>query len=236
LADAVEPTSTKRNPSPGRISKSPKKIVLLGGGGHCKVVLDVLEMSGEYQVYGITDLPERLGVSVLQGYKITHLDSDLASLYSHVRDAFVSHGENLWLRRQLFDLAKGIGYRFPVLISPYARVSGHAQLSEGTLVMHHATVNASSSIGSNVIVNTGATVEHDCLIGAHSHIAPGVVLCGGVGVGQMTLVGANSVVIPGISVGHNVVIGAGSVVTRNVPDNVLALGNPARIVHPRDCG
>ena len=211
------------------------KIVLLGGGSHCRVVLDVLEGLGSYEVCDITDLHEKLGTSVYKEWKITLLDSDLENLHSEVGYAFVSHGENLDRRKSLYGLAKRIGYSLPVLTSPHAYVSTDVQLGEGTLVMHRATVNTSASIGANVIVNTGAIVEHDCRIGNHSHIAPGAVLCGGVQVGEMTLVGANSVIIPGLRVGRNVTIGAGSVVVvKDVPDDVVVVGNPARILRSRE--
>ena len=210
-----------------------KRIVLIGGGGHCKVVLEVLEKLGDYEVHGISDLPERVDQLILNGYKINMVDLDLEALYPKVRYAFVSHGESLDLRRRLFELARSIGYDLPALVSPNASVSAYSQLGCGTLAMHHVVVNASSKIGANVILNTGAIVEHDSQIGDHSHIAPGAVLCGSVRVGEMTLVGANSVIIPGVHVGHNVVLGAGSVVIRDIPDNVSMAGNPARVIRAR---
>ncbi len=218
------------------MSSSPsKRIILLGGGGHCKVILDVLEAMGGYHVYGISDLRERQGSPVLSKYRVSLLDSDLESLAPDVGYAFVSHGEDLQLRRRLYEMARSVGYSLPVLTSPSAYVSAHAQLGDGTFTMHRATINPAAMVGSNVIINTGAIVEHDCVVGAHSHIAPGAVLCGSVRVGEMTLVGANSVIIPGLRVGDNVLIGAGSVVVRDVPDNVLVAGNPARIVRTRSC-
>ena len=207
-----------------------KKIVLMGGGGHCKVVLDLLERLGLYQVVGISDLPERQGQTILGDYTIDMVDTDLRALYPEVPHAFVSHGEDLALRSRLYEMAASTGYELPNLISPDAFVSPHAELARGTLVMDRAVVNAASRIGSNVTVNTGAIVEHDCKVGDHSHVAPGAVLCGSVHVGEMTLVGANSVVAPGVSIGDNVVVGAGSVVVRDVPDNVCVAGNPAHFL------
>ena len=198
------------------------------------MVLDVLAASGSYEVHGITDVRERLGRPVTEGHKIDLLDSDLPRLYPDVGAAFVSHGEDLHLRRRLFGMAKEIGYDLPVLTSPGAYVSHHVRLGEGTLVMHKATVNASAIVGANAIVNTGAIVEHHCAVGDHTHIAPGAVLCGGVRIGELTLVGANSVIIPGVCVGSNVVVGAGSVVTKDVPNDVLVAGSPAIIVGERD--
>ena len=217
----------------GPVKKPAKKLVLLGGGGHCKVVLEVLEKLGDYEVHGVSDLPERVSQQILTGYKIDMVDSDLEVLYPKVKYAFVSHGESLDLRRRLFGLARGIGYDLPALVSPEALVSAYSQVGYGTLVMSHVVINPSSKIGSNVILNTGAIVEHDAEIGDHSHIGPGAVLCGRVHVGEMTLVGANSVIIPGVRVGDNVVLGAGSVVVRDVPDNVSMAGNPARVIRPR---
>lgn len=210
-----------------------KKVVLLGGGSHCRVVLDVLNNAGGYQVCGITDLKERKGSIVLGDHQISHVDSDLEALLPEINYAFVGVGDDLALRRRLFEMAKGIGYEIPVLISPRSYLSTHTRIGEGTLVGHQATVNPLASIGLDVIVNTGAIIEHDCQIGDHSHIASRAVLCGGVQVGDMTLIGAGSVVIPGLTIGSNVLIGAGSVVINDVPDNVLAVGNPARIIRSR---
>ena len=190
---------------------------------------------GDYEVYGISDLPERVGQPVLGEHIVDMVDADLEAAYPKSGYAFVSHGDRLNLRRRLFELARGVGYDLPVLVPPNAFVSSSSQLGCGTLVMHHVVVNASSRVGSNVILNTGAIVEHDSQVGDHSHIAPGAVLCGSAHVGEMTLVGANSVIIPGVQIGHNVVVGAGSVVTKDVPDHVLVVGNPARIVRSRSC-
>lgn len=205
-------------------------IVLLGGGGHCRAVLGVLERLGEYEVHGISDLAEMKGQHVLPGYPIDLVDSDLEKIYPQTRQAFVSLGDKLILRRTLYRLATDIGYVLPALISPTSFVSRHAQVGPGALVMHGAVVSTASRVGANAILNTGSIVEHDCEVGDHSHIAPGAVLCGRVWIGELTLVGANSVVLPGVRIGHHVVLGAGSVVTKDVPDNVYVAGNPARLL------
>ena len=202
----------------------------MGGGKHCKVVIDVLEQMGGYRVQGISDLPGKRGDPVVDDYTIDMEDGGLRAALDYARFAFVSHGEKLDLRRKLYELASNAGYEFPVLVSPFAYVSPYCRVGQGTLVVHGAKVNPSARVGSNAILNTGSVIEHDCVIGDHSHVAPGTVLCGGVQVGQMTMVGAGSVVIPDVRIGNNALIGAGAVVTKDVPSNAVVVGNPARIV------
>ena len=215
-AQAVTPTS--------------EGIVLLGGGKHCKVVIDVLEQMGGYQVAGISDLPDKLGNPVVDNYVIDMEDAGLQAALETAQFAFVSHGEKLSLRRKLYELASEAGYEFPVLASPTAYISPYSLVGHGTLIVHGAKVNPSARIGLNAILNTGSVIEHDCVIGDHSHVAPGAVLCGGVQVGRMTMVGAGAVVIPDVCVGDNALIGAGAVVTKDVPSNTVVVGNPALIV------
>jgi sugar O-acyltransferase (sialic acid O-acetyltransferase NeuD family) len=212
------------------IKTTSEGIVLLGGGKHCKVVLDVLDQMGGYRVHGISDLPGKLGDPVVDGYKIDMEDAGLQTALISARFAFVSHGEKPDLRRKLYQMASKAGYEFPVLTSPFAYVSPYSRIGQGTLIVHGAKVNPSARVGLNAILNTGSVIEHDCVIGDHSHVAPGAVLCGGVQVGQMTMVGAGAVVIPDVRVGDNALIGAGAVVTKEVPSNTVVVGNPARIV------
>ena len=188
-----------------------KGIVLLGGGKHCKVVIDVLEQVGGYRVAGISDLPDKHGMIVLGDYRVNMNDKGLLEVLDDAPFAFVSYGEDLELRSKLYRLACRTGYDFPVLVSPSAYVSSQARLEPGSLVGHRAVINPSARIGINVILNTGSVIEHDCIVGDHSHVAPGAVLCGGVQIGQMAMVGAAAVLVQNILVGENCVVGAASI-------------------------
>ena len=200
------------------------------------MIIDILGLLGGYEIYGISDSHDHTSRAVLDRYTVNIQDDNLQTLYPKVTQAFISHGKDLSIRRDLYQSVIDIGYELPILVSPQSTVSPHVKMAAGTLVVHNATINAASKIGSNVIVNTGAIIEHDTVIGNHTHIAPGAVICGEVRVGDMTLIGANSVIIPGVSIGNNVVVGAGSVVVNNIDNNTCVAGNPARPIPRADRG
>ena len=207
-----------------------EKIVLVGGGGHCKVVISVLKRLNTFDIVGISDIPERLGKEIL-GVPIKFTDDDLERLFRDgVKYAFITVGSvgNPRKRVELFNMIKEIGFEVPVIISQHALVSEDVVIGEGTIIMPGAIVNPGAKIGKNAIINTGAIIEHDVLVCDHTHIAPGVVLSGGVKVGCCSHIGTGASVIQEIEIGKNVIIGAGAVVTKNIPDGVIAKGVPAR--------
>ena len=170
-----------------------QEILLIGGGGHCKSVIDVIEQENRYAIAGIVDKEELIGQDVL-GYKIIGSDSDLESLFKKYKYAFVTVGQikSNSLRVKLFNLLKEIGYSLPVIVSPLAYVSKHALLEEGTVVMHHALINADAKIAKNCIINSKALVEHDVRVESHCHISTATVINGGVVVKPNSFVGSNS--------------------------------------------
>lgn len=174
------------------------KLILIGGGGHCHSVIDVIEQENCYQIAGIVDTPENLGKQVL-GYSVIATDDQLAELYGQYQHALVTVGQikSSELRVRLYQQLKAIGYQLPVIISPLAYVSKHAQVDEGTVVMHHALVNANASIGKNCIINSKALIEHDAQIHDHCHIATASVINGGVVVQANTFVGSNATSVQG---------------------------------------
>ncbi len=209
-----------------------KKLVLIGGGGHCKVVISQLKKLEEFEIVGIVDNYKPMG-SLTLGIKIIGEDEDLKSLYQDgVRYTLVTVGsvKNNLKRVRLFEIAQEIGYELPVIISPAALVDTSCVIKEGTVIMPGCMINADTSIGANCIVNTGAIIEHDCKIGDHSHIASGAHLSGGVKVGDLSFVGAGSTVIQNINIGRNVIVGAGSVVIDNICNNVTVVGTPTRVI------
>lgn len=169
------------------------KILLVGGGGHCKSVIDVIEQEGKYSIAGIIDKKELLGTEVL-GYKVIGCDDDLESLFETYAHALVTVGQvksNI-LRVKLFTLLDNLGYTLPMIISPLAYVSKHATVEKGTVILHHVLVNAHASIGVNCIVNTKALIEHDAIIEDHCHISTATVINGGVLVKSGSFVGSNT--------------------------------------------
>ncbi len=170
-----------------------KKIILIGGGGHCKSVIDVIELEGKYEIAGIIDKKELIGQEVL-GYQIIGCDDDLEKLFIKHKYAFITvgHIKSNKLRVILFNKLKSIGYQLVVIKSPLAYISKYASIEEGTIVMHQSLINANAKIGKNCIVNNQTLVEHDVTVEDHCHIAPGAILNGGVFVKQNTFIGSNA--------------------------------------------
>ena len=170
-----------------------EKIVLIGGGGHCHSVIDVIELTNKYEIIGIIDTKENIGKKVL-GYEIIGCDDDLETIFLSCKNALITVGQikTSDLRIKLFDKLKDIGFNFPVIISPIAYVSKHAIIDEGTVIMHHALVNANVKIGKNCIINSKALIEHDCTVGNNCHISTASVLNGGVIVKENSFFGSNA--------------------------------------------
>ncbi len=168
-------------------------ILLVGGGGHCRSVIDVIEQQGRYDIVGIVDLKEHIGKQVL-GYPVIACDDQLRELFYNCKNAVITvgHIRSNNLRVKLYVKIKEIGYNLPVITSPHAYVSRHSQIGEGTVVMHHALINANANVGRNCIVNSKALIEHDVQVKDHCHISTASVLNGGVVVGENTFVGSNS--------------------------------------------
>lgn len=169
------------------------EILLIGGGGHCKSVIDVIEQEDKYKIVGIIDKKELIGTNIL-GYKIIGCDADLETLFTKYKIAIITVGQikSNELRVRLFNQVKKIGYALPVIISPISYVSKHVNISEGTIIMHQAFINADASIGKNCIINTKALIEHDCTIEDNCHISTAAVLNGGVTVKEGTFFGSNA--------------------------------------------
>ncbi len=195
-----------------------EKIILIGGGGHCKSCIDVIEQAGTFQIAGIVDVPEKLHQKILD-YEIIATDDDLPDLVKEYENFLITLGQikNPDKRIRLFEKVKELGGRLPAIISPLAYVSKHAEIGDGTIIMHHALLNAGAKIGSNCIINNKALIEHDALIGNHCHIATGAIINGGVKIGSGTFFGSNAVSKEYIEIGENAVIGCGAKIIKNVP-------------------
>jgi sugar O-acyltransferase (sialic acid O-acetyltransferase NeuD family) len=208
-----------------------KKIVLVGAGGHCKVIIDIIRSMNEYEMIGITD--EHTKIDKILDIPIIGDDRKLREIYeSGVENAFICVGvlNNMNLRNILYDKLKAIGFKFPVLKHKSSIVSDYASIGEGTCIMPGAIINAGSIIGINSIINTGSVIEHDCRIGNNTHISPKVSIAGSVIIGDCTHIGIGSTIIQEIRVGNNVTIGAGAVVISDIIDNALAVGVPANVI------
>jgi sugar O-acyltransferase (sialic acid O-acetyltransferase NeuD family) len=169
------------------------EILLIGGGGHCKSVIDVIEQEGKYTIVGIVDKKELLGTKVLN-YEVIACDNDLESLFQKYKYACVTVGQiqSNSLRVKLFTKLKDIGFTLPAIISPLAYLSKYATLDEGTVVHHHALINSAAKIGKNCIINSKALIEHDVRVGDHCHISTAAVVNGGVVIENGSFFGSNA--------------------------------------------
>lgn len=206
---------------------SRNKLILIGGGGHCKSVIDVIETGDKYAIEGILDLAERVG-SHLLGYPVIGTDSDINTLHTGNVSFLITVGQvkSPAARARIFEQLNHIGATIATVVATSAQVSRHAQLGAGTVVLHGATVNAGAVVGSNNIINTGSNVEHDAITGNHCHIATHAVLNGDCRLGEAVFVGSNSVIAHGISVAAGAVIGAGTVIHKNITEPGTYAGNP----------
>lgn len=199
-----------------------KKVFLYGASGHAKVIIDSLIASG-ISVQGLfDDNPE---VKDLLGYKVF---GKFNSQVLQDNQLIISIGFNDIRKKVVERLA--IDVNFGKAIHPSAIISEFASVGEGSVVMQGAIIQSSAVVGRHCIINTAASVDHDCVVEDFVHISPHATLCGNVFVGEGSQVGAGAVVIPGIRVGKWSLVAAGAVVMRDVPDNVLVMGNPARVV------
>lgn len=171
-----------------------ESLILIGGGGHCKACIDVIEQQGSYSIAGIVDLPEKQGESIL-GYPILGTDDNLEQLVKSYDNFLVTLGQIYSPERRtwLFQDLVRIGAKLPAIISPHAYVSKHSTIGAGTIVMHHALVNAQAKIGDNCIINSKALIEHDAQIGDHCHISTGAIINGSAVVEHSSFFGSNAV-------------------------------------------
>lgn len=208
-----------------------EKIVLFGGGGHCKSVIDTIENEGKFMIAGIVDMPSRLHEKILS-YEIFANDVDLPRLAAEYKYFFITigHIRNFRPRRQMYELLLAHGCHLPVIISPRAYVSPYASLGSGTLVMPFAFVNSGVSIGPNCIINTSCIIEHDSIIGSNNHISTACVVNGTCTIGNNNFIGTNATLLNNLTIGNNNLIGASSVVVKNVGDGLKLFGNPATVI------
>lgn len=196
-----------------------QKIILVGGGGHAKVVIDCLLAQGR-EVVAVFDQKNKgpmLGIRRHEKYDpLLHRDAAL----------LIAIGDNKVRQK----LTAEISHSFTNTIHPSAIVSSFATTGHGTMILHRAVVQAGSVIGKHVILNTGSQVDHDGNIGDYVHVAPRAVLCGNVTVGEGTLIGAGAVILPGVKIGKWAVIGAGAVLTKHVEDRAVMAGVPGRVI------
>jgi len=199
----------------GSAAKQP--IVLVGGGGHCRSCIDLVEQHGSYRVAGIVDKAEKIGEQIL-GCRVFAEDDDIAQLTSEYRFFLITIGQirSAALRKKTFALVRQHGGTLPVICSPLAHVSPHARIGMGTVIMPYALVGPGAVVGENCIINTRALVEHDTVIGDHCHLATGAIVNGGCRIGDEVFIGSGSVVREQIRIAAKTVVGCGARIIKDI--------------------
>ena len=209
-----------------------KKIIIIGGGGHARVLKDILDISGKLNVIGFTDVKPNhaMGIKYLG-------DDSVLKKYSAKEVLLVNGIGSVKLpekRREIYERFKNKGYSFYSLVHPNCVISKKVRLKEGVQIIGGVVINIGTLIEENVIINTSSSVDHDCSIGAHSHIAPGVTISGDVKIGRCCHIGTGAKIIQGITIGDRVLVGAGAVILDDIRSEEIILGIPGRAYIPEE--
>jgi sugar O-acyltransferase (sialic acid O-acetyltransferase NeuD family) len=196
-----------------------ESIILIGAGGHCRSCIDVIEREGRFQIAGLVERVDVKNDHQILGYSLLGNDDNLPFLRQAYDYALVTVGQihTPCTRISLYERLVQLGFELPVIISPFAYVSRHAHIESGTIIMHHAMVNAGAKVGKNCILNTKALAEHDVQIHSHCHLAPGAILSGGAELGPGSFVGCNAMTRENIKIGAGSLIGGGVCVMHDLP-------------------
>jgi sugar O-acyltransferase (sialic acid O-acetyltransferase NeuD family) len=205
------------------------QLMLIGGGGHCRACIDVIESSRQFSIAGIVESRNAKKEDVL-GYPVIGTDEELSRLIESIPYALVTVGQikSAKIRASLYHKLSQCGAKFPSITASTAYVSPYAKIANGIIIMHHAVVNSSASIGENSIINSTALIEHDVTIGQHCHISTGAKINGEVVIDDECFVGSGAIIHQSIHIGRESVIAAGAVVRKNIPAGTLYRGDNAQ--------
>ena len=195
-----------------------KNIFLIGGGGHCVSVSDVLEGSKSFRIVGFVDIkPSNKYLS--SKYKYLGNDSMIEILVEKYRNVFICIGQikNSDKRKNIFEKLINLKAKIPTILSENCYVSHESHIDIGTIIMHGAIINANTSIGKNCIINSQALIEHDVVLGSHNHISTGVKVNGNVKIGNGVFIGSGAIIKEGVNIGSNNFIPAGTFITKDLP-------------------
>ncbi len=205
-------------------------VILIGAGGHGKVVLDILQCEGKHRVIGFLDADSSLHGSTVAGVPVLGGINQLHKLKAQkVRAAIISIGDNR-IRRQYAKEAADAGLELITAIHPKATVAKSATIGRNVVIAAAAVICPEVTLGDSVIVNTAAVVDHECVVGEAVHICPAATLAGRVQVGDMAFIGMGAKIIQCLSIGSASIIGAGAVVRTDIPPDCTAVGVPARVI------
>ena len=203
-------------------------LLIIGAGGHGKVIADIASALGRWNQIAFVD-DKYPDLTQVLDWPVIGAMENFRDHREEYPDIFVAVGDNA-MRQKITNWTEEAGFHLPTLIHPRAAVSRLAVIGAGTVINSQSAVNANAKIGKGCIVNTGATVGHDCVLGDFVHVAPGASLAGETVIGEGCWIGMRSAIIEQLTIGKGVVIGAGAIVIRNIPDNKLVVGIPAKII------
>ena len=202
------------------------RLVIIGAGGHSKVVADIALLSQGYNQILYLDDGQPVGTQ-LKGGKVVGKVSDWQRWQAPDSEFFVAIGNNA-VRKELFDMMFAANAAFATLIHPSAIIADCVSIDVATLIVAGAVINPATEIGKGCIINTSSSVDHDCVIKDFVHIAPGCSLAGTITLGEQCFLGIGSKIIPGVTVGAQVTVGAGAVVVRDIDEGLTVVGCPAK--------
>ncbi|MFJ7937153.1 acetyltransferase [Peribacillus sp. NPDC096622] len=205
-----------------------KPIVVIGEGGHSKVIQEIIFVEGVYKVIAILD--DKYTDTIKNNNILFGPVTFAKELNKNMKVEFIIAIGNNNIRKRIANNLKELGVKFAVVIHPAAYVSPNVQIEEGTVVMAASVINADVTIGRHAIINSASVVEHDNSIGDFVHISPGAILTGNVKIGEGSHIGAGATVIPGKMIGEWSIIGAGATVIDHIPNGVTAIGLPAKVI------
>ncbi|MFZ5968917.1 MAG: acetyltransferase [Bacillota bacterium] len=203
------------------------KLMILGAGGHGKVVAEIAELMKQWDE--IVFLDDNKELKEVNGHTVIGGLRDYKVYKDQYNFAFVAIGNNKFRTKLIYELLE-YGYKIPVLIHPFTAVSSNAQLDIGTVVMAGAVINPNTRIGKGCIINTSCSVDHDCVLGAGVHISPGARIGGTVIIGENSWICIGSSVSNNINIGNNSIVASGAVVVKDINNDVLVGGIPAKFI------
>lgn len=181
-----------------------KELILIGGGGHCRSCIDVIELENKYRIKGIIDIKEKIGQKILN-YEVIGSDEDLVALIKEDYYFFITIGQvkSAEKRVSLYEKLSRQNAKIATIISPLAYVSKYSQIGNGSIIMHHSIINANTKVGKNCIINSKALIEHDSVIGDHCHISTATIINGTCVIQNKSFIGSSAVCVQGTTVKEN---------------------------------
>lgn len=205
-------------------------VILIGSGGHAKVLIDILHTIKNYTIIGVTSNSLKRG-DLFEGYKVLGEDSVIAEFSPQIHLIAMGLGgyRNNILRGEVYSYIKNLGFTFMNVIHPRAILSESTKLGEGVVIFPGVIVNTEVVIGNNTIIATGSTIDHETIIGNNVLISAGVTIGANVHIQDNSLLALGAKVVSGMTIGRNAVVAAGAVVINNVRENEIVYGVPAKV-------